>query len=238
MDYLIIESLFLSSFNLSISQIAIEENKYYPLFSLSQVLGYSSPYALIKLVDKRFITSLDELYGAYISVIQDSYSLQPLSFIQFKKELKNKIPLFKAPFLFTNKEGVQQILSRNTITCEKIKKEICDMLEIPSIIHLPPKEISFYSSLKSLLQCTNAEINRQVYIAGYYADIEVLGLNKPIIIEYDENNHKYYNKEKEELRENVLKSLGYSILRINDSLDPVSSASFIFKQLLKYGLVI
>lgn len=238
MDFLIIKSLFLSSFSLSLIQITIEESNYYPLFSLSQILGYSSPHTLIKLIDKRLLTTVDELYGSYISIINDSYFLQPISFIQFKKELKRNIPLFRAPFVFTNKEGVQQVLSRNTITCEKVKKEICDVLGISSVIHLPSKESSFYSALISLLSGTNITLKRQVYIAGYYADIEVIGLSKPIIIEYDENNHKYYNKDKEDLRGNVLKSLGYTILRINDSLDPVSSASFIFRQLLNYGLYI
>lgn len=238
MDSITIESLFLPSFSLSIIQLSISDTLYYPISSLSQILGYSSPQALLSLIDKNNLVPIEELYGSYLIDTQDSYSMQPVSFPFFKKNLKKCIPLFKSPYYFTNKEGVQQVLSRNTITCDKLKKEICDALNIPSIIHQPSKETSFYTALFSLLNNTNAVLKRQVYIAGYYADIEVQGLDKQVLIEYDENNHRYYNKENEIHREHVLSSLGYTILRVDDSLDPVSSASHIFKQLIKLGLVL
>lgn len=236
MDEVVIQSLYLPSFSLAIIQISIDGKNYYPLSSLAQILGYSSSYNLTNLINKEYITSMDELYGCYLTHTQDSYSIQPCTYIQFNKGLKSSIPLFRAPYLFTNKEGVQQVLSRNTISCDKLKKEICEVLNIPSIIHLPSKETSFYTALEALLKDTNVVIKRQVYIAGYYADIELVGLENNVIIEYDENNHKWYDQNKEKQREDVLKSLGYTLLRIDDSSSPIESASLIFRQLLKLGL--
>ena len=236
MDEVVIQSLYLPSFSLAIIQVSIDEKNYYPLSSLAQILGYSSSYNLTNLINKEYVTSMDELYGCYLNYTQDSYSIQPCSYKQFSKGLKSSISLFRAPYLFTNKEGVQQVLSRNTISCDKLKKEICEVLNIPSIIHLSSKETSFYTVLESLLKDTNVVIKRQVYIGGYYADIELVGLENNVIIEYDENNHKWYDQNKEKQREDVLKSLGYTLLRIDDSSSPIESASLIFKQLLKLGL--
>ena len=237
MDEVVIQSLYLPSFSLAIIQISIDGKNYYPLSSLAQILGYSSSHNLTNLINKEYITTMDELYGCYLNYTQDFYSIQPCSYKQFSKGLKSYISLFRAPYLFTNKEGVQQVLSRNTISCDKLKKEICEVLNIPSIIHLPSKETSFYTALEALLKDTNVVIKRQVYIAGYYADIELVGLENNVIIEYDENNHAYYDKDMEKQRESVLCQLGYSVIRIDDSKTPLESALIVLNKIEKEDII-
>ena len=91
---------------------------------------------------------------------------------------------------------------------------------------------SIYSTLCSLLKDTGIEIRRHVHISGYFVDIELRGCIHPTIIEYDENNHKYYDKKQEEQRELFLKRFGYNVVRVDDSIDPVESSAQIFKTLL------
>ena len=195
-----------------------EDSEYFPLSSLSVILGYSSPYSLIQSIPDVEKIKVDELYA--MSTVND-YS--PITLPQFKKELSQ----FK-PLQFTTLKGLENILSRNTFTLPRIKEAIAECVGIKPI-HTPRPESEFYMYLQTLLQEEGIEIQRHVYLAGYLVDIEIPSLH--IVIEYDENNHRYYDKEKEKIREQAIKQLGYSIIRIDDSLSPLRSAVFVYNSI-------
>ena len=106
-------------------------------------------------------------------------------------------------------------------------------MEIEYVIHPSSKETQFYESLSTLLKNKGYFYNRHLYLAGYFVDIEVLGNFKHFIIEYDENNHAYYDKDKEKQRETALQQLGYHLIRIDDSKTPLESALIVLNQLEK-----
>ena len=209
--------------SLQFPSVCTEETEYYPLSPLSVILGYATPYSLIQSVPKIEKISLDELYA--MSTMDDDF---PPSLKEYKKALS----IFK-PLWFTTKEGINNILTRNTFNIPKIKEGIEELLGI-TLIHPVRKESSFYDVLSNLLKNENMSIKRHLYLAGYFVDMEIQSdlLKQPIIVEYDENNHKNYNKEKEQIRENALKQLGYTILRTNDYISPVEAATHVYKQIL------
>ena len=206
--------------------ILTEDSEYFPLSSLSIILGYSSPYSLIQSISDDEKIKVDELYA--MSTVND-YS--PISLTMFKKELSQ----FK-PLQFTTIKGLENILSRNTFTLPRIKEAIAECIGIKPI-HTPRSESSFYDSLYSIFKGSrleNIEIHRQVYLAGYRADIELVipEYNKYFVIEYDENNHIGYDQNKEKEREIAIKQLGYEIIRIDDKLNPIESASLVYHKIM------
>ena len=200
------------------------DSPYFPLSPLADILGYSTPYSLIQNIPPELKISVSELYSLYTLYLDQFYSYTPMDESVFKKSLVKYKPLW-----FTNKEGIVYILSKNTFTIPRLKESIAEVLGL-STIAPPRKESIFYDALYSMLKDTGIRINRHLYLAGYFVDIELDPIH--VVVEYDENNHKYYDKEKEDKRENVLKALGYSIIRTDDSVPPIESATAVFKQIL------
>lgn len=212
----------------SLHLVQIEfEDTYYSLSNLSKILGYSTPNSLIQSVPDNLKFSVKDFYSLYTLYLDQFYSYLPMSEKQFKSTLSSIKPLW-----FTDLEGVKYILSRNTFTIPSLKQSLSELL---NIVPIPThrKESQFYETLFYLLQNTGIEIQRHTYLAGYFVDIELHGNIIPTVIEYDENGHKYYSKEKEKTRENAFRQLGYNIIRVDDSLNPVESASLVFKQILQ-----
>ena len=118
-------------------------------------------------------------------------------------------------------------MAKNTFTIPRLKECIAQVLGL-TVIAPPRKESIFYSTLQSLLNQHFILLQRHLYLAGYFADCVLEIEDKKIVIEYDENNHKYYSKDKEMERENALRQLGYIILRVDDSIPPEQSALQIY----------
>lgn len=202
------------------------DSVYYSLSSLAKVLGYSTPVSLIQSIPLEYKVSFDEFYSFYTLYLDQFQTYLPLS----KKQVKEELSEFK-PLWFTKVEGIEYILSKNTFTIPKLKQSIAKMIGITPIAP-PHKESTFYEVLCSMLKDSGLVLNRHLYLAGYYADIEIQGISPAIIVEFDENKHRYYNKEKELKREQVFKSLGYNIIRVDDSISPIESATKVFRQIL------
>lgn len=78
------------------------------------------------------------------------------------------------------------------------------------------KEIEFLDKLEEKLKCFNLECIRQYKVLNYKVDLYIKNLN--IAIEYDENDHKNYSYEKQQLRQSIIrKELGCKFIRISDS---------------------
>lgn len=222
----LIKNLSIPDFPNSTLQTLELNSTYYSLSSLANTLGYSSPNSLIQSVPSQYKLDFTEIYAFYLNYMDNFPTFIPLTEKGFKKELSQL-----KPFWFTTLEGVSYILSKNTFTIPRLKTCIAQALGLNPIAP-PHKESVFYDALLQMLKDSGLTLNRHLYLAGYFADIEIQGCNPPIIVEYDENNHRYYDQEKEKLRERIFNSLGYKIIRVNDSVPPIEAAASLFKQIL------
>lgn len=203
--------------SLSIIQIDLD-SPYYPLSCIANTLGYSTPYSLIQNIPPELKVSVSELYSLYTLYLGQFMSYCLMEYPLFKKCLGQFKPLW-----FTSIEGISWILAKNTFTIPRLKECIAQALGL-TVIAPPRKESIFYSTLQSLLNQHSILLQRHLYLSGYFADCVLEIEDKKIVIEYDENKHKYYPKDKEMERENALRQLGYIILRVDDSIPPEQSA--------------
>lgn len=209
----------------SLALIKLDLNStYFPISPLANILGYSTPYSLIQNIPPELKISVSELYSLYTIYLDQFCSYTPMSEHTFKKNLS----VFK-PLWFTDIEGINYILSKNTFTIPRLKQSIAQVLGL-SLVAPPRKESVFYSTLQNFLDQHNITLQRHLYLAGYFIDCAIEKYK--IAIEYDEDNHKSYDCEKELKRENILKQLGYSFIRVDDSIPPEKSALQVYLTLI------
>ena len=92
-------------------------------------------------------------------------------------------------------------------------------------------ELMFLGDLQDFIAIYDPElkVSTQVNISDGIVVDAVIG--DKIIIEYDENNHLYYNKEQEAMRDFTLKRLGYNIIRISDKESNIKNIALICKKI-------
>lgn len=74
---------------------------------------------------------------------------------------------------------------------------------------------------------------RQFKVGKYKIDYYLPSLN--IAIEYDENKHKNYTYEQQELRQKIIKrELGCSFIRVDDSKSHSENIGIVLKDILKH----
>ena len=79
------------------------------------------------------------------------------------------------------------------------------------------KEEEFYSDLWNIITALNHTVKQHERIDLSYGTVIVdFLIDNSLIAEYDENDHKNYDKDKEKLREAELKGLGYKFIRLSD----------------------
>lgn len=96
----------------------------------------------------------------------------------------------------------------------------------------PRKEINFFKSLKDFLVPFNIEIKTQFNCHKYKIDCYIKDLD--LVIEYDENFHKYYDHKSEQTREEFIKNkLKCNIIRISDKYSDATNLGIIINKLIK-----
>lgn len=138
------------------------------------------------------------------------YNLQGIMFIiqssQVKKELKEKF-LMKIQDKIGNKE---------------------------LIVITERKELSFVNDLEEFLSAFNVKGIAQYKIDDKYR-IDYYIPDLKIAIEYDENGHKNYDREKERMREEYIKNkLGCKFIRVPDDNSDIKNIGIIAKELYNY----
>lgn len=92
------------------------------------------------------------------------------------------------------------------------------------------KEIKFRNQLAAIFDKFKIRYAFQYQILKYRIDIYLLDYN--IAIEYDENNHKYYTYEKQELREeNIKKKLNCKFIRVTDEYSIDEAIAIVLSEL-------
>lgn len=145
--------------------------------------------------------------------------------------LKDNLPdhIKSSKIRIINKNGVLSLISKSRNISSNQKDLLLDRLGLSSYIYKRSrKEIDFKECLIHFFSAFGYEVIHQYRVGVYYLDFFVPYIN--IGIEYDENNHRYYDKSKEEERENFIKnSIGCKIIRISEEHDNYYNLGIISK---------
>ena len=96
------------------------------------------------------------------------------------------------------------------------------------VLSVSRSELSFLSDLQDFFSFFNKKVDCQVIIADYIVDFVI----DSIAIEFDENDHKNYNKENEKKRDSTIKELGYKLIRVSDKNSNAYNLAIIAKAVL------
>lgn len=145
---------------------------------------------------------------------------------------KSKFPMLTLPnrgLTIINKRGLLSLISKSQKLSSKQKQEFLNIFGMKDKIILSErKEIRFLTKLKTILQEMNIPILVQFKLNNYRIDAYLSKQN--IAIEYDENNHKYYDKEQEIKREKFISEfLNATIIRVSDKDDDYSNIGKVLK---------
>lgn len=107
--------------------------------------------------------------------------------------------------------------------------------EFDIILYNRPEEY-FIDELEQVLCGMGIRSIRQYSVLSYRIDCYVPALN--LAIEYDENNHKNYTYEKQDLRQkNIENELKCNFIRLSDSNSNLHNIGLIMKQILKQNTI-
>lgn len=101
------------------------------------------------------------------------------------------------------------------------------------------KEVEFLDVLETqlkILGITKLERQYSKFLCGIYRiDLYLPQLN--VAIEYDENNHKHYTFEQQELRQQLIEQeLGCKFIRVNDDKSHIENSAIVIRELLNFDL--
>lgn len=147
-----------------------------------------------------------------------------------KKMLKvNAIPKSDLLTLILHSQKYSEIEKKNIIN-SLVSSNILD--ENICVLH-SRKEIEFKNKLYEFFDALNIDVVHQYNILDkYIVDFYIPLYN--VVIEYDENGHKYYLYENEQLREeNITKHLHCTFIRIKESDTDEYNLGIIMKKLLE-----
>lgn len=131
-----------------------------------------------------------------------------------------------------------RLIKNSKIATLDLKKRFISFLEDNKLISKNAvfmfesrKEINFFNSLKEFLIPFNISIKTQFNCHKYRIDCYIKDLD--LVIEYDENFHKYYNYDLEQVREEFIKNkLKCNIIRISDKYSDATNLGIIVNKLV------
>lgn len=136
---------------------------------------------------------------------------------------------------FINSEGLTRYFSLSrSIPLPKIKEciGIFNANGFNVSLQKTSKEYEFGNDLENILNVFDVKIERQKKFSLSYGVVFVdFFINKHLCVEYDENNHLSYDKEKENQRERELKQMGFDFLRVTDKNSNTENIAIILKEL-------
>ena len=106
--------------------------------------------------------------------------------------------------------------------------------EMDIILHNRP-EIYFIEELEQVLCGMGIKSIRQYPVLSYYIDYYIP--NFRLAIEYDENNHKYYTHENQELRQkNIENKLKCTFIRLSNANSNLYNIGLVMNQILQMNV--
>lgn len=176
---------------------------------IASILGYSDPSATIS---KKCKHKRKEM----ISHCQD-----------------NKI--IKTQTTLINEDDLYELIINSKVESKKYKEDFFKWLKdkkliTNKVIFTSRKEIEFLDQLEESLKPFNIKGIRQYNVLLYRIDYYIASLN--IAIEYDENNHKNYNYERQEGRQKEIeKELNCRFIRVSDDNTNSYNVGLVIKEM-------
>lgn len=181
-----------------LTTITNENNEAYFISNeVSEILGYSA--------NKKLLERLDEDEKILLNHSESVSVLNGYNIYSCGVQLLTESGLYSA-IVGSKKLGKKK--KELFISELKYQIGIFDKINLRSV-----KEADFLDLLEETIAPFGLKLQKQVSINQYNIDAVI---NK-VAIEYDENNHNHYNKEKELSRERVILSKYDKLIRISDS---------------------
>lgn len=179
---------------------------------IGTALGYKNPANAIKNIHLKHKERLDK-FSTWLTLGQ-----------------KEGNRIVSRKMIVYNVKGVMSIINYSDISENRkleLIKTINKITETQMVVLSSPKEIEFLDKLEPFLKVFNIAGTRQYKVLDYRIDFYIPSLN--IAIEYDENNHKYYTYEQQELRQELIENaLHCRFIRLSDKdTDEVNLAKVI-----------
>ena len=218
----------LRGFELCLWELRIADTVMYPLSNLARILGYRRVQGLKMLLSQApdFLLTMDDAFRPYLLDRLDFDAFEP-TFEEFISELNYLVPddmwEFKKRSCFTTLDGIMFILSHNTMTSDRVKKALCNALDIEREIICPSRpETHFYDRICSMLSQWGYRIERQYAIGTYRLDFAVFNEDGKFkcAVEYDEPGHRWYDEEKEHERQAYLGRHHIRVIRVDSKTKP------------------
>lgn len=132
-----------------------------------------------------------------------------------------------------NSNGILSLISKSNKISSNQKDILLKKLGLSSCIHIKSRvEIEFKECLSAFFLAFGYKVIHQYKIGPYRIDFFIPKINTGI--EYDENDHLYYNELKEEEREEFIrKTMGCDIIRISDKNDNYYNLGIISKRIME-----
>ncbi len=165
----------------------------------------------------------------------DSEDILRLSYTDAKSVLNSNDIHSSGTQLITEK-GLYSAISRNKKLSSKQKENFIDWCKsfelglFSKVSFYTPRETEFIHQLKQALNPFGLEVKTQFSCAGYLIDAYIGSLG--IAIEFDENSHNHYDKEKESKRETaIMNELNCEIIRVSDKDTDSYNIGLVIKQI-------
>ena len=144
--------------------------------------------------------------------------------------------------ILVDKYGVTQLVMNSEVIGESKKQEFLKWLNIGDemIVLTSREEMEFLDTLEAQLKVFKiTDFERQyskLQCGDYRIDLYIPSLN--IAIEYDEDGHKNYTYEQQELRQKLIEEeLGCMFIRVSDDKTHIENSATVLRELIKLNLL-
>ena len=138
---------------------------------------------------------------------------------------------------FLTERGVIQLMQKTILSSPSKKLEILDsfdeLAEGSNIRFISTRnEIEFVDMLTRVLEPFDLPLIKQKRVGKYKVDVYIPKVN--IVIEYDENGHKYYDDKEEASREDFIRNeLGSELIRVNSNDGHGWNVGYCLKEIIR-----
>ena len=174
--------------------------------------------------------------------VKDEYAMKVDSKTQVKNVGFNYKELGQRGGYLINQYGVTQLVMNSEVIGESKKQEFLKWLNIDDemIVLTSREEMEFLDTLETQLKVFKiTDFERQyskLQCGDYRIDLYIPELN--VAIEYDEDGHKNYTYEQQELRQKLIEEeLGCRFIRVSDDKTHIENSAIVLRELIKLNLL-
>lgn len=174
--------------------------------------------------------------------VKDKYCLKVDSKTQVNNVGFNYKELGQRGGYLINQYGVTQLVMNSEVISESKKQEFLKWLNIDDemIVLTSREEMEFLDTLETQLKVFKiTDFERQyskLQCGDYRIDLYIPSLN--VAIEYDEDGHKNYTYEQQELRQKLIEEeLGCRFIRVSDDKTHIENSAIVLRKLMKLNLL-